>query len=193
MRAVIYARFSTDLQNAASIDDQVRVCRERIERDGHVLVRVYEDRAISGTSLARPGIQSLIADVAKNQFDIVYAEGLDRISRDQEDVAGVYKRLRFADIRIVTLGEGEISELHVGLKGTMNALYVTDLANKTRRGLRGRVEVGRSGGGLTYGYDVVRTPRADGTVEVGGRRINEAEAEVVRRIFRDYAAGHSPR
>jgi len=147
MRAVIYARFSTDLQNAASIDDQVRVCRERIGIDGHALVRVYEDRAISGTSLARPGIQSLMADVTKDQFDIVYAEGLDRISRDQEDVAGVYKRLRFADIRIVTLGEGEISELHVGLKGTMNALYVTDLANKTRRGLRGRVEAGRSGGG----------------------------------------------
>jgi len=193
MRAVIYARFSTDLQNAASIEDQVRVCRERIEHDGHGLVRVYEDRAISGATLARPGIQSLIADAAKGKFDLVYAESLDRISRDQEDVAGIYKRLRFADTRIVTLGEGEISELHVGLKGTMNALFLTDLANKTRRGLRGRVEAGRSGGGLTYGYDVVRTLRTDGTMDVGHRRINEAEAEVVRRIFREYAAGHSPR
>src|SRR5688572_26114368 len=118
MRAVIYARFSTDLQNAASIEDQVRVCRERIEHDGHGLARVYEDRAISGATLARPGIQSLIIDAAKGKFDLVYAESLDRISRDQEDVAGVYKRLRFADTRIVTLGEGEISELHVGLKGT---------------------------------------------------------------------------
>jgi site-specific DNA recombinase len=95
--------------------------------------------------------------------------------------------------RPVTLAEGEISELHVGLKGTMNALFLTDLANKTRRGLRGRVEAGRSGGGLTYGYDVVRTPRADGTVEVGGRRINEAQAEIVRRVFRQYVAGQSPR
>jgi DNA invertase Pin-like site-specific DNA recombinase len=48
MRAAIYARFSTDLQSAASIDDQVRVCRERIERDGHKMVQVYSDRAISG-------------------------------------------------------------------------------------------------------------------------------------------------
>ena len=138
-------------------------------------------------------------ETAKNRrsgeanLTFVYAEALDRISRDQEDVAGVYKRLRFADVRIITLAEGEISELHVGLKGTMNALFLTDLANKTRRGLRGRVEAGRSGGGLTYGYDVVRTPRADGTVEVGDRRINEAEAEVVRRIFREYVAGQSPR
>jgi site-specific DNA recombinase len=149
MRAAIYARFSTDLQSAASIDDQVRVCRERIEQEGHQAVEVYADRAISGASRV-PGIRSLLADAAKGEFDLVYAEALDRISRDQEDVAGVYKRLRFADVRMVTLAEGEINELHVGLKGTMNALFLTDLANKTRRGLRGRVEAGRSGGGLTY-------------------------------------------
>src|SRR5262245_30823859 len=189
MRAAIYARFSTDLQSAASIDDQVRVCREQIERDGHQLVQVYMDRAMSGANLGRSGIQSLLVDAASRKFDIVYAEALDRISRDQEDVDGVYKRLRFADVRIMTLAEGESSELHVGLKGTMNALFLTDLANKTRRGLQGRVEAGRSCGGLTYGYDVVRTQRADGTVEVGDRRVDETEAEIVRRIFREYLAG----
>lgn len=55
-----------------------------------------------------------------------------------------------------TLSEGEITHLHVGLKGTMNALFLKDLADKTRRGLRGRVEDGKSGGGLCYGYDVVK-------------------------------------
>jgi DNA invertase Pin-like site-specific DNA recombinase len=134
-----------------------------------------------------------MVDAANHKFDIVYAEALDRISRDQEDVAGVFKRLRFADVRIISLTEGEISELHVGLKGTMNALFLTDLANKTRRGLRGRVEAGRSGGGVTYGYDVLRTQRADGTVDAGDRRINGAEAGIVRGIFREYAAGRSPR
>jgi DNA invertase Pin-like site-specific DNA recombinase len=54
---------------------------------------VNVDRAISGSSRV-PGIQSLLADAAKGKFDLVYAEALDRISRDQEDVAGVYKRLR---------------------------------------------------------------------------------------------------
>jgi site-specific DNA recombinase len=86
MRAAIYARFSTDLQNAASIEDQVRVCRERIGQEGHQAVEVYADRAISGASRA-PGIQSLLADAAKGRFDLVYPEALDRISRDQEDVA----------------------------------------------------------------------------------------------------------
>lgn len=148
MRAVIYARYSTDLQNAASIDDQVRLCRERIERDGHELVQVYSDRAVSGASLIRPGIQSLMQEATRGKFDLVYAEALDRISRDQEDVAGFFKRMRFAGVTILTLAEGEISELHVGLKGTMNALFLKDLADKTRRGLRGRVETGRSGGAI---------------------------------------------
>ena len=58
---------------------------------------------------------------------------LDRVSRDQEDIAAIYKRLRHSHIRRKTLAEGEISELHVGLKGTMNALFLKDLAQKIRR------------------------------------------------------------
>ncbi len=49
-----------------------------------------------------------------------------------------YKRLRFAGVRIVTLSEGEVSELHIGLKGTMGALFLKDLGDKTRRGQVGR-------------------------------------------------------
>ena len=95
-------------------------------------------------------------------------------------------------MRIVTLSEGEISELHVGLKGTMNALFLKDLADKTRRGLRGRVEAGKSGGGNSYGYDVVQRIGEDGEPVRGERRINEAQAAIVRRIFAEYAAGNSP-
>ena len=67
------------------------------------------------------------------------------------------------------------------------------LAEKTHRGLRGRVEAGRSGGGNAYGYDVVRKAQADGTAEMGIRAINPGEAEVVRRIYRAYAHGEAPR
>ena len=115
------------------------------------------------------------------------------MSRDQEDIAGVYKRLRFAGVKIVTLSEGEVSELHIGLKGTMGALYLKDLADKTRRGLRGRVEAGKSGGGNSYGYDVVLQLRRDGRTRCAAiAAINEAQAAIVRRIFNDYAAGKSP-
>jgi site-specific DNA recombinase len=108
-------------------------------------------------------------------------------------VATLFKHLRFAGVQIVTLAEGEISELHVGLKGTMNALFLKDLAAKTHRGLRGRVEKGRAGGGLCYGYDVVKRVDSEGEPVRGERKINEAEAVIVRRIFREFAAGRSPR
>jgi site-specific DNA recombinase len=186
MRAVIYARYSTDLQSASSIDDQVHLCRERLERDGNELAKVYSDRAVSGATLIRPGIQLLMQDATLGRFDLVYAEALDRISRDQEDAAGFFKRMAFAEVTIVTLAEGEISELHVGLKGTMNALFLKDLAQKTRRGLQGRVLQGLSAGGVCYGYDLVPG-------ETGARRINAAEAKVVQTIFRDYKTGLSPR
>ena len=74
----------------------------------------------------------------------------------------------------------------------MNALFLKDLADKTRRGLRGRVELGKSGGGLCYGYKVTRAT-LDGAAATGNREIVPAEAEVICRIFRDYAAGLSPK
>jgi site-specific DNA recombinase len=187
MRVSIYARYSSDLQRAASIEDQILVCTERVVREKWTLTATYTDRGMSGASNLRPGYQSLLEDARKGEFDIVLAEALDRISRDQEHVASFFKLMSFAGIRIVTLAEGEISELHVGLKGTMNALFLKDLADKTRRGLRGRVEQGRSGGGICYGYRTVDNG------ERGSREIHQAEAAVVRRVFTDFAAGKSPR
>jgi site-specific DNA recombinase len=97
--------------------------------------------------------------------------------------AGLFKRLTFAGVNIVTLAEGDITHLHVGLKGTMNALFLKDLADKTRRGLRGRVELGQSGGGLCHGYKVSRAIHGSADAK-GDREIVPDEAEI-RRIFRD--------
>jgi hypothetical protein len=79
------------------------------------------------------------------------------------------------------------------LKGTMNALFLKDLAAKTHRGLRGRVEKGKSGGGLSYGYDVLKRTDREGEPVRGERTINEGQAEIGRRIFSEFAAGISPR
>jgi len=151
MRAIIYARYSSDLQHDASIEDQVRLCKARIEKEGWTLVSIYTDRAQSGANRLRPGYQKMLEDARKGEFDVAVAEALDRFSRDQEDTAALYKQLSFASVRLATLAEGDITELHVGLKGTMNALYLKDLALKTRRGLEGRVRQGRSAGGNVYG------------------------------------------
>lgn len=189
----IYARYSTDMQSQASIEDQVRLCTERAEREGWTIVQIYTDHGLSGASMMRPGIQALMQDAQSGKFDIVLAEALDRLSRDQEDIAGIHKRLSFASVQMVTLSEGDISHLHIGLKGTMNALFLKDLADKTRRGLRGRVEAGKSGGGKSYGYDVVRKFDGNGEPIKGDREINLDQAAIINQIFRDYAAGISPK
>ena len=188
MRAVIYARYSSENQREASIEDQVRLCRDFIERRGWTYLHAYNDKAKSGSTALRAGYQRLLEDARAHQFDVVVAEALDRLSRDQEDIAAFNKRMTFADVRIVTVAEGEISDLHVGLKGTMNALYLKDLAQKTRRGLEGRVHEGKSAGGRCYGYDVVASVSSTREVKRGDRRINDAEAAIVRRIFTEFAA-----
>ena len=193
VKVALYARYSSENQRDASIEDQLRLCRLHAERQGLTVVDSYSDRAISGASLLRPGIQELIQDAQRRRFEIVLAEAMDQLSRDQEDIAGLFKRMQFAGVRIVTLSEGDVSHLHIGLKGTMNALFLKDLADKTRRGQRGRVEKGKAGGGLCYGYDVVRTIGPDGQPTTVERVVNEVEAEVVRRIFDEYAAGRSSR
>src|SRR5580693_10127502 len=187
IKVALYARYSSDNQRDASIEDQLRLCRLHAEKQGWTVVDSYTDRAISGASLLRPGIQELISDAMRGKFAVVLAEAMDRLSRDQEDIAGLFKRMAFSGVRIVTLSEGDVTHLHVGLKGTMNALFLKDLADKTRRGLRGRIEQGRSGGGLCYGYTIVENS------DRGGREIVQAEAAVVRRIFADFVAGKSPR
>jgi DNA invertase Pin-like site-specific DNA recombinase len=191
-RVALYARYSSDNQRDASIEDQLRQCRERAGREGWAIVESYSDRAISGASLIRSGIQTLLADAQAGKFSIVLCEALDRLSRDQEDVAGVYKRLKFAGVTIVTLSEGEVNELHVGLKGTMNALFLKDLAMKTHRGIRGRVEAGKIGGGNAYGYRVVHRLDAKGEPIRGEREIIPEQADVILRIFREYVAGKGP-
>ncbi len=183
----IYARYSSDLQNEKSIEDQLRICNEKAASENWEVVQCYTDAGMSGASLMRPGIQSLLSAAQSGQFNIVVAEALDRLSRDQEDIAGIYKRLQFAGVKIITLSEGEISSLHIGLKGTMNAMFLKDLADKTRRGLRGRVEQGKSGGGITYGYKVVKRFDTTGEIVRGEREIDEDQASIVRRIFKEYA------
>ena len=193
LRAAIYARFSSDLQRDASIEDQIRSCREYAARQGLKVVETYSDRAVSGASLMRSGMQKLLRDGRSGAFDVVISEGLDRLSRNQADIAQIYQSLLFAEVMIETVSEGAISEMHIGLKGTMNALFLKDLAVKTHRGLKGRALAGKSAGGLTYGYSAVHKIAPNGDPIRGDRTINNEEAAVVRRIFQDYEKGLSPK
>lgn len=186
-RAAIYARYSSDLQSDRSIEDQVTLCRAYAEREGLQVIGVYEDRALSGGSLlGRDGIARLLRDAADQQFDVIVVEALDRLSRDMADLATIHKRVTFLRVTIRAVHEGEVNTVLVGLRGLVGQLFREDLRQKVRRGLAGRAKDGLVAGGLAYGYAAVPG-------RPGERTIVEDQAEIIRRIFREFAAGEAPR
>src|SRR6476469_6804322 len=83
--AALYSRFSSDLQNDRSIEDQFAVCRTYAAREGFNIVREFEDRAkTSATLFDRDGFLELMHEAKAHKFDIVIVESLDRVSRDPE-------------------------------------------------------------------------------------------------------------
>lgn len=186
MRAVIYARYSSENQREASIEDQIEVCRRYIEQQQWILLRPYADRALSGASDQRPGYQQMLADAELGLFDVIVCEALDRLGRRLSDVARLYDQLEFRGVKLHAVNMGRVTAMHVGLLGTMAQLYLSDLKDKTRRGQLGRALAGKIPGGKAYGYSLV-----DG--HSGDRQIVEAEAFVIQRIFRDFGVGVSPR
>lgn len=185
--AAIYARYSTDLQSDRSIEDQVALCRAYAEREGLTVTATYEDRARSGGSLfGRDGVNALMRDAAGRRFDVVIVEALDRLSRDMADMAGIFKRLTFDGVRILSVTSGQADEMAVALRGLLGQLFLKDVKDKVRRGLAGRARDGLIAGGLAYGYAVVPG-------RPGERTIVAEEAEIVRRIFKEFVLGHCAR
>ena len=186
-RVAIYARFSSDLQNEKSCRDQIDLCSTYAEAHGFAIVGTFQDDAVSGAStINRPAMINLLRSAQDRKFDTVLCETLDRLSRDQADLLQIRKELAFHDITIHSVQDGLADTLHIGIKGLMGELYLVDLAQKTKRGLRAVIKDGRQAGGRSYGYSLV-------IGKAGEQTINEREAKVVLRIFTEYAAHRTPR
>ena len=102
MRAVIYARYSSDLQSEASIEDQIEICRRYAQSQNWSIVEIYSDAAISGASRFRPGFQKLLGDAGSGRFDVVICEAIDRLGRRLADTADLQDQLSFHKIRLFT-------------------------------------------------------------------------------------------
>lgn len=186
-RAALYARYSTDLQSERSVEDQLALCEGFAIAQGFKVAGRYSDKARSGaTTIGRDGLSRLLVDARAGQFDAVIVEALDRLSRDQEDLAGLHKRLTFIGIEIIAVHDGRADAIQVGIRGLVSSLFLTDLKHKVRRGMSGVIRDGRHAGGRAYGYRP--TPGRPGVM-----MIMEDEAAVVRRIFAYYLAGRTPR
>lgn len=202
-RAVVYARYSGDRQRETSIDDQVRNCTRHAEREGLMIGRIYQDKAISGSVRARPGYLEMIEAAGAGLFDLLLVDDLSRLSRDDYEMKGLLRRLTWQSVRVIGVTDGYDSsrkghKIHAGFKGLMNEMFLDDLRERTHRGMSGQAIKGYNCGGRTYGYR--NTPIEDaGRKDAYGRpavsavryEIDEQQATVVRQIYDWYADGHS--
>ena len=194
----IYARYSSDSQRTESIADQITQCRKFAEvRNFKVLEQhIYFDEAVSGEDISREGYRALRTAAAAQMFDYIVVDDLSRLGRNAGEAISVYDELTFLNVHIASLADGTDtastgSRAPYLLKSFMNDLFLEDLRNKVRRGLKGQVRRGYSAGGRVYGYRSESDWDPSGATDRFGRprrfgvrvKIEPTEADVVRRIF----------
>ncbi len=186
MKAVIYARYSSDNQREESIEGQLRECMEYANKIGIEVVANYIDRALTATTDNRPDFQRMIKDSYKHCFDMIIVWKLDRFSRDRYDSAHYKHILKKNGVKVVSAKEN-ISDgpegiiLESMLEG-MAEYYSAELSEKVKRGLKENALKGKvNGGQIPYGYYVNNEQKL---------AIDEELAPIVIETFTMYADGH---
>lgn len=205
MKAVIYARYSSDKQRESSIDDQVRNCARYADRERLQVLTVYQDQAISGSVRNRTGYQQMLEAAETRLFDVLLVDDLSRLSRDELEMKRVLRQFSFKGLRIVGVSDGYDNhskghKIHAGMKGLMNELYLDDLREKTHRGMSGQALKGFNCGGRTYGYQNVPiedTGRKDAygraAVVAVAYELHPEQAVWIKHIFEWFAEGKTYR
>lgn len=182
--AVIYARYSSERQTEQSIEGQLRVCNDYAERNEIRIVDTYIDRAMTGTNDNRVDFQRMLKDSSKKAWDYVLVYKLDRFSRNKYEMAMHKKTLKDNGIKLISAMENipdtpEGIILESLLEG-MAEYYSAELSQKVRRGMNETRHKGNfTGGVVLYGYKV----------ENHKVLINEDEAQIVRKLYLDFASG----
>lgn len=193
MRTILYARFSSDLQNPLSTADQLTTLRERADREGWTVIDSYCDDEIGGragiSEMQRPGLNAMLNRIERGDIDQVLAEATDRVARHIGDAHAVREHLEYFGARLFTLADGHVDEITGTIKGLMDARFLKDLADRVRRGQRGQHSRGFNAGGRSYGYRVLKPIGEDGEIIRGILEVNEEEAAIIRRIFDETIAG----
>ena len=181
MRAVIYARFSSDRQSEDSIHAQVRACEEYAKQKGIRIIGVYKDEAISGretkTELRRE-YQRMLRDLKKHTFDAILIHKYDRVARSLSEHVNLETKLKKEGIELIAVGQNfgnsNESKIMKALMWSMSEYYSDNLANETKKGHRKTALKGLHNGGYApFGYDVVDQKYV----------INELEAAYVHKLF----------
>lgn len=181
-KAVIYARYSSTMQNDGSIEAQERACREYAKRNEISVIRVYADKAISGTDSkteARAAYQTMLRDSRKHTFDLILIHKYDRVARSLSEQVNLEIRLKRENIQLIAVAQdfGNTNEAMIAraITWSMAEYYSLNLASEVRKGHREAAEKGRYNGGLPpFGYDIGPDKKYI---------INDFEAAYVRKIF----------
>lgn len=159
MKAVIYARYSSDNQREESIEGQIRECTAFAEKNGITILRHYIDRAFSAKTDNRPEFQNMIKDSGKRLFDMVIVWKLDRFARNRYDSARYKATLKKNGVKVVSATE-VISEGAEGiiLESVLEGYaeyYSADLSEKVIRGMTDNaLKCKYNGGTLPIGYTI---------------------------------------
>lgn len=198
---VIYARYSTDRQDARSIDDQFRRCRAHAEKHGFKVIAEYKDAAISGAHVERAGMEALLAaSRAKGagRPRAVLVDDLSRLSRDLGNTWQlVFHDLASVDVNVVDVttgmsSDGEGARLTFGAMALVNDQFLQNVRKQTHRGLEGRALGGFWTGGRCHGYTTVTEENPPDPEHPRKRSvIDPAGAALVVRVFRLFAEGKS--
>ncbi len=194
--AVIYARYSSQGQNEQSIEGQVRICTEYAENNGYSVIKVYTDKARTGTNDSRPDFQRMVKDAASGKFEFVIVYMFDRFARNRRDSI-MYKEMLKQEhgIRVISatqpISDDEGGEFYEMFLEWNDEKYSKRLSKRVKNGLDTSVENGTfCGGYLVYGYKLRQEP-------IAGKRnrftkhveIDDEQAEIVRYIFTEYDKG----
>ena len=204
MIAAIYARKSTD---QSGVSDEQRSVARQVEharayaaaRAGRVLdEHVYVDDGISGAEFAnRPGFLRLMnALKPRPPFQVLVMSEESRLGREAIETAYALKQLVQAGVRVFFYLEDRertldspTDKIMMSLTAFADELEREKARQRTYDAMQRKARAGHVTGGRVFGYDNVEVLGADGQRSHVERRINDAEAAVVRRIFELCADG----
>ena len=192
-KAIIYARYSSDKQTEQSIEGQIRECEAFAKSKGYTIIGKYIDRALTGKADARPDFLRMVKDSHKKLFDYVIVYTLDRFSRSRYDSAHYKHILKKNGVKVLSAKENINDDpsgilMETVLEG-MAEYYSAELSVKVSRGMYEGFLKGYSSGSSCYGYDLVPVNPHNKISKTKMFLINENEANIVRKIFADYAGG----
>lgn len=185
MNVVIYARFSSSSQREASIEEQIKICRQYAEKNKHAVIKVYSDCAISGKTDNRPQLQKLLSDSSRQMFQAVLVYSIDRFGRDLSQTLLNEKKLNNNGVILISATEHFTDDasgrFFRNIMMSYAQFYSDELSSKIRRGMDYNAErCMYNGGGVPLGYRINKDKYFE---------IDPDTAPVVKMIFEMYADG----